>query len=54
MYMKQKRLIILVLSFMVLCFCSCQKREIRIDGKESFFIPVSKLKMIKFIFTAMF
>lgn len=37
MYMKQKRLIILVLSFMVLCFCSCQKREISIDGKESFY-----------------
>ena len=37
MYMKQKLLIIFVLSFIVLCLCSCQKREISIDGNESFY-----------------
>lgn len=35
--MKHKFLIVIVLSFIVLCFCSCQKREISIDGKESFY-----------------
>lgn len=35
--MKQKLLIIFVLSLIVLCFCSCQKREISIDSKESFY-----------------
>ena len=34
--MKQKLLIIFVLSFIVLCFFSCQKKEISIDSKESF------------------
>ncbi|MBE7059630.1 MAG: hypothetical protein E7389_02265 [Ruminococcaceae bacterium] len=35
--MKQKFLIIFILSFMVLCFCSCQKKEISVDYKESFY-----------------
>ena len=35
--MKQKLLIITVLLFIVLCLCSCQKREISIDGNESFY-----------------
>lgn len=35
--MKQKLLIIFVLSFIVLCLCSCQKREISIDDNESFY-----------------
>ena len=35
--MKQKFLIVFVLSFIVLCLCSCQKRKISIDGKESFY-----------------
>ena len=37
MYMKQKKIIIFVLSFLVLCFCSCQKNELSIDDKESFY-----------------
>jgi len=35
--MKQRVFILLVLSFVVLCLCSCQKREIRIDRNESFY-----------------
>lgn len=39
MYMKQKFLIVflLSLSFIGLCLCSCQKREISIDEEESFY-----------------
>ena len=34
--MKQKVLIMIALSFIVLCLCSCHKREISVDNKESF------------------
>ena len=37
MYIKQKFLILFVLSLIALCLCSCQKREISIDEKESFY-----------------
>lgn len=37
MYIKQKFLILFVLSLIALCLYSCQKREINIGEKESFY-----------------
>ena len=36
MYMRKKILILIAMSFMITCLCSCN-REISIDGKESFY-----------------